>query len=270
LLRLPAELAAPAAPLGQSSAGSANTPHVGNRVLKGQQGKNRTSPMLITIPDVLTTEELALARTLLARSEWAHGEHTAGVQAAQVKNNLQLAEDAEHLPALRQLVLGALARSATFFTAALPLHIYPPLFNRYGGDTNSFGNHVDGSVRRLPDGRGYVRTDVSATLFLADPASYDGGELMIEDTFGDHGVKLAAGSMVVYPSSIHRVLPVTRGERVACFMWMQSLVRDAGQRRLLYEMDMALLKLRQDVGDTDPVVRLTGTYHNLLRQWADV
>ena len=227
--------------------------------------------MLITIPDVLTADELRIARDLLARSEWAHGGNTAGLQAAQVKNNRQLGEEAEHLPALRQLVLGALSRSATFFTAALPLHIYPPLFNRYGDEANSFGNHVDGSVRRLPDGRGYVRTDVSATLFLSDPDSYDGGELMIEDTFGDHGVKLAAGSMVVYPSSsIHRVLPVTRGERVACFMWMQSMVRDPGQRRLLYDMDMALLKLRQDIGDTDPVVRLTGTYHNLLRQWADI
>ena len=225
--------------------------------------------MLITLPDVLTPDELATARALLARSRWADSEQTAGLQAAQVKHNRQLAEDAEHLPALRHLVLGALARNARFFTAALPLRIYPPLFNRYGGDANHFGNHVDGAVRRLPDSSGYLRTDVSATLFLSDPADYDGGELVIEDTFGDHGVKLPAGSMVVYPSSsIHRVEPVTRGERQACFLWLESMVRDAGQRRLLYEMDMALLALRGEIGDTDPVVRLTGTYHNLLRQWA--
>ena len=225
--------------------------------------------MLITLPNVLTGGELAAVQDLLARSRWADGGLTAGLQAAQVKNNRQLPEDAEHLPELRRLVLGALARNARFFTAALPQRIYPPLFNRYTGASNSFGNHVDGAVRRLPDGSGYVRTDVSATLFLSDPADYDGGELVIEDTFGDHGIKLPAGSMVIYPSStIHRVEPVSRGERQACFLWLESMVRDAGQRRLLYEMDMALLALRQDIGDTDPVVRLTGSYHNLLRQWA--
>ncbi len=226
--------------------------------------------MLITIPDVLTASELARAHALLERSGWVRGEETAGSQAAQVKNNLQLPEAEPHLPALRQLVLGALARSALFFTAALPLRIHPPLFNRYGGGTDRSGRHVDGSVRRLPDGSGYLRTDVSATLFLSDPADYDGGELVIEDTFGEHGVRLAAGSLVLYPSSsVHRVEPVTRGERLACFLWMQSMVRDVGERRMLYEMDMALLQLRQQLGDTDAVVRLTGTYHNLLRRWAD-
>ncbi|HOB45164.1 MAG TPA: Fe2+-dependent dioxygenase [Zoogloea sp.] len=226
--------------------------------------------MLITLPDVLNPDELAQAQALLARSAWAGGEITAGLQAAQVKNNRQLAESAEHLPALRRLVLGALSRNAGFFTAALPRRIYPPLFNSYTGATNCFGNHVDGAVRPIPDGGGHLRTDVSATLFLSDPADYDGGELVIEDTFGDHSIKLAAGSMVVYPSSsIHRVEPVTRGERQACFLWLESMVRDAGQRRLLYEMDMALLALRRDIGDTAPVVRLTGTYHNLLRQWAE-
>lgn len=226
--------------------------------------------MLITIPDVLTPDELATARALLARADWGDGKATAGLQAAQVKNNRQIAEDDAQLPALRQLVLEALGRSALFFTAALPLRIYPPMFNRYGGDANRFGAHVDGAVRRLPTGAGYVRTDVSATLSLSDPADYDGGELVIEDTFGTHAIKLAAGSMVVYPSSsIHRVEPVTRGERSACFMWMQSMVRDDGERRLLHEMDMALLQLRQQLGDTDAVVRLTGTYHNLLRRWAE-
>lgn len=227
--------------------------------------------MLITIDDVLTAAELAAMQELLTRSRWAHGEITAGTQSAQVKNNQQLAEDAEHLPVLRRMVLSALNRNAQFFTAALPRRIFPPLFNRYGGQTNFFGNHVDNAMRPLPDGGGYVRTDVSATLFLAEPDQYDGGELMIEDTYGAQNIKLKAGSMVMYDStSIHQVTPVTRGQRLACFMWMQSMVRDAGQRRLLYEMDMALLQLRQAQGDTDPVIRLTGTYHNLLRSWAEI
>lgn len=227
--------------------------------------------MLITIDEVLTAAELAAMRDLLKRSRWAHGEITAGTQSAQVKNNQQLAEDAEHLPALRRMVLSALNRNPLFFTAVLPRRIFPPLFNRYGGEANSFGNHVDNAMRPLPDGSDYLRTDVSATLFLAEADEYDGGELVIEDTFGTHGVKPAAGSMVVYDaSSVHQVTPVTRGQRLACFMWMQSMVRDPGQRRLLYEMDMALLQLRQTHGDTDPVIRLTGTYHNLLRSWAEI
>jgi PKHD-type hydroxylase len=226
--------------------------------------------MLITIPDVLTPNELACARDLLARSTWHSGLITAGAQAAQAKNNQQLPGDAPHLPALRQLVLGALNRSPTFFAAALPLKILPPFFNRYAGATNTYGMHVDSAMRLAPDQSGsYVRADVSATLFLSDAEDYDGGELTIEDTFGQHAVKLAAGSLVLYPSSsVHAVSPVTRGERLACFMFLQSMVRDPGQRRLLYDMDMALLQLRQDVGETAPVVRLTGTYHNLLRQWA--
>lgn len=227
--------------------------------------------MLIVIDDVLTAGELATARELLARARWAHGGITAGTQSAQVKNNQQLPEDAEHLPALRRLVLGALNRNALFFTAALPRRIFPPLFNRYAGATNAFGNHVDNAMRPLPDGSGYLRTDVSATLFLNEPGEYDGGELVIEDTFGTQAVKPSAGSMVVYEaSSVHQVTPVTRGERLACFMWMQSMVRDATRRRLLYDMDLALLQLRQDHGDTDPVVRLTGIYHNLLRSWAEI
>ncbi|KAF0191609.1 MAG: PKHD-type hydroxylase [Gammaproteobacteria bacterium] len=227
--------------------------------------------MLITIDDVLTAEELVAMQDMLARSRWAHGGITAGTQSAQVKNNQQLVEDAEHLPILRRTVLAALNRNALFFTAVLPRRIFPPLFNRYGGETNSFGNHVDNAMRPLPDGSGYLRTDVSATLFLAEPDAYDGGELVIEDTYGTQAVKPRAGSMVIYPStSVHQVTPVTRGQRLACFMWMQSMVRDSGQRRLLYEMDMALLQLRQQHGDTDPVIRLTGTYHNLLRSWAEI
>jgi len=226
--------------------------------------------MLVTIDNVLTGAELSAIRGMLARSVWAGGELTAGPQAALAKNNRQLAEDAEHLPALRRTVLGALQRNALFFTAALPLRILPPYFNRYQGDSNYYGNHVDGAMRVLEDGAGYVRADVSATLFLSDPEHYEGGMLTIEDTFGCQEVKLGAGSLVVYPSSsVHQVTPVTRGERIACFMFIQSMVRDAGQRRLLFDMDMALLQLRQAHGESDPVVRLTGTYHNLLRRWAE-
>ncbi|MBI2276016.1 MAG: Fe2+-dependent dioxygenase [Dechloromonas sp.] len=226
--------------------------------------------MLITIDNVLTSDELATARALLARSHWSSGQITAGLQAAQAKNNEQLAEHAEHLPALRRLVLTALNRNALFFTAALPLKILPPFFNRYRGDSNYYGFHTDNAMRQMPDGSGYVRADVSATLYFSEPEEYEGGLLTIEDTFGQHGLKLKAGSMVVYPStSIHEVAPVTSGERIACFMFMQSMVRDPGQRRLLYDMDMALLDLRETQGDTEPVVRLTGCYHNLLRRWAD-
>lgn len=225
--------------------------------------------MLITIDPLLSADELATARSLLAQAGWVDGRITAGTQAALAKNNQQLAEDDRHLPALRRLVMQALSRNATFFAAALPLKILPPFFNRYSGATNAYGAHVDGAMRQAPDGS-QVRADLSATLFLSDPETYDGGELQIEDTFGTHGIKLPAGSLVLYPSSsVHRVTPVTRGERVASFMFMQSMVRDDGQRRLLYEMDMALLQLRETVGETDAVVKLTGTYHNLLRRWAD-
>lgn len=224
--------------------------------------------MLLTLDDVLSAEELAQARAWLARSSWVGGHVTAGPQAAQAKNNRQLPEDAEQLPALRALVLNALNRSALFFTAALPLKILPPFFNCYGGECNHYGWHTDNAMRSF--GEGYVRADVSATLFLSEPEEYEGGVLTIEDTFGRHGVKLKAGSLVLYPSSsIHAVSPVSSGERLACFMFIQSMVRDPGQRRLLYDMDMALLELRQQLGETDAVVRLTGTYHNLLRRWAE-
>lgn len=225
--------------------------------------------MLLTIDDVLTKKELSTARNLLAESAWVSGLVTAGSQAAKVKNNQQLPEDAAHITALRKLVLGALNRNALFFTATLPKRIVPPFFNRYSGATNHYGFHVDNAMRILPEGE-YVRADVSATLFLSDPQTYDGGELVINDTFGQQSIKLQAGSMVIYPSSsVHQVTPVTRGERVACFMFIQSMVRDPSQRRLLYEMDMALLQLRQNIGETEAVVNLTGTYHNLLRQWAE-
>ncbi len=227
--------------------------------------------MLITIENVLSRQELATARAMLAQSDWSGGQISAGAQAAQVKNNQQLAESAPQLPQLRQLVLEALNRDPIFFTAALPLKILPPFFNRYTGEANRYGFHTDCAMRQVPgQAGGYLRADVSATLFLSEPDEYEGGELTINDTFGQHGVKLNAGSLVLYPaSSLHAVTPVVHGTRIACFMFLQSMVRDAGQRRLLYDMDMALLKLRQEVGETEPVVQLTGTYHNLLRRWAE-
>jgi PKHD-type hydroxylase len=229
--------------------------------------------MLLHVPAVLTAGELAEARAILERAPWGDGRVTAGVQSAQVKNNEQLSQEAPETAALQQIVLRALNRHALFFSAALPKRVFPPLFNRYGGAANAFGNHVDNAVRYLPGGRAErVRTDVSCTLFLSDPISYDGGELVVEDTFGTRSVKLPAGDLVLYPgTSVHRVEPVTRGWRVASFFWLESMVRSDEQRRLLYEMDTQLMRLRASVGETDPaVIGLTGTYHNLLRMWADV
>jgi PKHD-type hydroxylase len=227
--------------------------------------------MLVHVRQVLDPDALARVRTLLSGAPWADGRITAGPQSAQVKNNLQLPDSAPASVAARAIVLEGLERHALFFVAALPKRIYPPLFNRYEGSANAFGNHVDNAVRTVPATGQRVRTDLSATLFLADPADYDGGELVIEDTFGPQGVKLPAGDLVLYPStSVHRVLPVTRGARVASFFWIESMVRDDGQRRLLYDVDMAILELRQAYGEIAPAVALTGAYHNLLRRWADV
>lgn len=227
--------------------------------------------MLLTIDDVLTHDELIVARQWLNASTWSNGRVTAGSQAAQVKNNLQLAEDASGVAELRQLVLQALGRSALFFAGTLPLQIAPPGFNCYSGASNVYGAHADSAMRMVPGQPGvYLRSDISATLFLTDPGEYDGGVLTIHDTFGQHGVKLKAGSMVVYPSSsLHSVSPVTRGARTSCFMFIQSMVRDAGQRRILYDMDMALLSLRAAHGETPAIVALTSTYQNLLRCWAE-
>lgn len=226
--------------------------------------------MLLEIANVLNDQELNQARALLAEAQWVDGRVTAGTQAAVVKNNQQLPEDAPQIQALRQIILRALNRNPLFFSAALPLKILPPFFNRYAGATNTYGYHVDNAMRMMPDGSGYVRSDVSATLFFSDPEDYEGGELIIEDTFGTHGLKLPAGSMVVYPSSsVHQVSPVTRGQRVSCFMFIQSMVRDPAKRRLLYDMDMALIDLRAQIGETEQVVKLTGNYHNLLRMWTE-
>ncbi|WKB51142.1 Fe2+-dependent dioxygenase [Eleftheria terrae] len=228
--------------------------------------------MLLNLPEVLTRDEVRQLREVLAQAPWDDGRVTAGSQSAQVKNNRQLPQDHPVTRQLQGQVLQGLKRSKLFFTAALPRHVFPPLFNRYAGEANAFGNHIDNAVRFLHDGSGErMRTDVSCTLFLSDPEDYDGGELIIEDTFGTQSVKLPAGDMVIYPSSsVHRVEPVTRGARLASFFWVQSMVRSDEQRRLLFDLDMSLLKLREEHGDTPAVVRLTGTYHNLLRMWSDV
>jgi PKHD-type hydroxylase len=229
--------------------------------------------MLIHVKNVLSAEEVARARAILADAPWGDGRITAGTQSAQAKNNEQLPEDCEATRAVQQLVLHGLERHAVFFSAALPKQISPPLFNRYGGNANAFGNHVDSAVRYLRNG-GRVRTDISCTLFLSGPDEYEGGELMVEDTFGEQRVKLGAGDLVLYPgTSVHRVEPVTRGQRLAAYFWIQSMVRSDERRRLLFDMDNHLRRLRSTggPGEGDPsVIGLTSTYHNLLRMWLDV
>lgn len=226
--------------------------------------------MLLKIAQVLGPELLQQAHTLLAQAPWQDGRATAGAQATAVKNNSQLAPGSEPLRALQALVLQALERHPLFFSAALPKRVLPPLFNRYAGTSNAYGSHVDQAVRYAAGTGQRVRTDISCTLFLADPADYDGGELVIQHTLGEQRVKLAAGDLVLYPgSSVHRVEPVTRGARLASFFWIESLVRSDEQRRLLYEMDMSLMQLRSAHGESDAAVQLTGAYHNLLRMWAD-
>jgi len=226
--------------------------------------------MLLQVPDMLTPAQVAPARQVLETAPWADGRITAGHQSALAKRNLQLPQDCVEALELGATVTKALERNLLFLSAALPQRIYPPLFNRYEGGQD-FGNHVDNAIRRLPDGSGSVRTDLSATLFLSEPDEYDGGELTIDDTYGVHQVKLPAGSLVLYPaSSLHRVEPVTRGARVACFFWVQSLVRDDARRTLLFDMDLSIQRLAESVGQTDPqIVGLTGCYHNLLRMWAE-
>lgn len=227
--------------------------------------------MLLPIPDVLDAQELAHFRGRLAQADWADGRVTAGHQSAKAKDNAQLPEDSPVAKELGALVLDALGRNSTFFSAALPRRIYPPLFNRYAGG-QSFGYHIDNAVRydRSQGGNQPVRTDLSATLFLNDPADYDGGELVIEDTYGTQQVKLQAGALLLYPgTSLHKVLPVTRGERVASFFWIQSMLREDAQRRMMFELDVSIRQLTQTSPDHPALVRLTGVYHNLLRRWSD-
>jgi PKHD-type hydroxylase len=225
--------------------------------------------MLLHLRAVLDADELARARALLAGARWGDGRVTSGVQSALAKNNEQLAHDGEPAQALQRIVLAALNRHHLFFSAALPRRILPPLFNRYSGRTNAFGDHVDNAVRFVPGSGERVRSDISCTLFLSDPGEYDGGELVVEDTYGVHSVKLPAGHLVLYPStSLHSVRPITRGARVASFFWIQSMVRDDGQRTLLFDLDTAIQRVATDT-DHPAVVQLTGIYHNLIRRWAD-
>lgn len=223
--------------------------------------------MIVQIPDVLKAAQVQAMRGALLDAPWVDGLATAGHQGAAVKRNRQLAEGSPLALALADPVLAALERHPLFISAALPAEVYPPMFNRYeGGET--FGTHVDNAVRLVPGTGRKLRTDLSATLFLAEPESYDGGELLIEDTYGAHRVKLPAGHMVLYPStSLHRVEPVTRGVRLACFFWVQSLVADEGERNLLFDLDTAIQRLAQTGADEAARLQLTGCYHNLLRRW---
>jgi PKHD-type hydroxylase len=226
--------------------------------------------MLLSVPDVLTPEQVKDARRVMEQAEWVDGRVTAGHQSARAKDNLQLPEGSEAARQLGDLVVGALQKSPLFLTAALPLHVFPPLFNRYEGG-QSFGTHVDNAVRQIPGTPHRIRTDLSATLFLSAPEEYDGGELVVEDTYGVHKVKLPAGHLVLYPAtSLHHVRPVTRGARLASFFWIQSMVRDDGERALLFDLDLAIQHLSQDLPDHASTVQLTGVYHNLLRRWAQI
>jgi PKHD-type hydroxylase len=226
--------------------------------------------MLIAIPDLLTAEQIVTARDLLAKAEWIDGKVTAGPQSARAKRNMQVAEGSEVAESLGDMILTALQRNPLFVSAALPLRVFPPLFNRYEGG-HAFGHHIDNAIRQISGTGHRIRTDLSATLFLAEPDEYEGGELTVEDTYGVHKVKLPAGDMVLYPSSsLHSVSPVTNGARVASFFWIQSMIRDDGRRTMLFDLDVAIQQLSRDVPAHPSIVQLTGVYHNLLRQWAEM
>ena len=230
--------------------------------------------MLLRIPDVLTPEQVAHARQLLDKAEWVDGRVTAGHQSAQAKDNMQLPEGSPAARELGEIILAALGKNPLFLSAAVPLRVFPPLFNRYSGG-QSFGTHVDNAIRQVTGTPHRIRTDISATLFLAEPEEYDGGELCVEDTYGVQRVKLPAGQMVLYPAtSLHHVTPVTRGARISSFFWIQSMLRDDGQRSVLFDLDLAIQRLGRDLGDNtvakETAVQLTGVYHNLLRQWAEL
>jgi PKHD-type hydroxylase len=226
--------------------------------------------MIVQVPSVLNAEQIARCREVMNRASWIDGRVTAGYQSAQVKDNRQLPENSPEARELGDMIVGALERNALFITATLPLRVFPPLFNRYEGG-ESFGAHLDNSIRQIPGTPLRVRTDISATLFLSAPEEYDGGELVIDDVYGAHAVKLPAGHMVVYPaSSLHHVKPVTRGARLASFFWVQSMVRDDGSRTLLFDLDMAINKVNHALPDHGAVVELTNCYHNLLRRFAEV
>jgi len=228
--------------------------------------------MLLHVANVLTAEQVAQCRGWLMSADWRDGRATAGYQSARAKNNRQLAEDDPVARQLGGVIIDALSRNATFFAGALPRRIFPPLFNRYEGG-EAFDTHVDNAIRydRTANPPQPLRTDLSATLFLSAPDDYEGGELVVEDTFGTHAVKLAAGDLALYPgSSLHKVNAVTRGARLAAFFWIQSLVRSDAKRRLLFDLDVSIQQLTARVPDAPELVRLTGVYHNLLREWSDV
>lgn len=226
--------------------------------------------MMIAIPDVLTAEQVRTCRQMLDAADWVDGKVTAGFQSSKVKDNSQLPEGHPVARELGQVILDALSQNLLFMSAALPSRVFPPLFNRYAGGQH-FGAHVDNAVRQVPFGGPRVRTDLSCTLFFSDPEEYEGGELVVEDLYGHHAVKLPAGHMVLYPSSsLHHVRPVTAGARVCSFFWLQSMVRDDGERRILFDMDMAILALNKDMPDHPGILSLTNSYHNLLRRWVDV
>jgi len=225
--------------------------------------------MILPIPNVLAPEQLREARTILEAAEWVDGKITAGHQSARAKDNQQVREDSPAARQLGDMIVAALERNPRFVSAALPLKVFPPLFNRYSVG-QSFGLHVDNAVRMIRGTSHRVRTDLSATLFLTEPSEYDGGELVVEDTYGAHSVRLPAGHMVLYPaSSLHKVNAVTRGSRIASFFWVQSMVREDAQRALLFDMDAAIQRLMQEAPDHPSALQLTGVYHNLLRMWAE-
>ncbi|MFO1446541.1 MAG: Fe2+-dependent dioxygenase [Opitutaceae bacterium] len=226
--------------------------------------------MLLEIPSVLTSAQVATARAALESAEWVDGRATAGHQGARVKDNMQIPADHPIGRQVGETILQALGSNALFMSAALPLHILPPLFNRYASG-QTFGTHVDGSVRSVPGTGHRLRTDLSCTLFFSGPDEYDGGELIIEDTYGTKTAKLPSGHMILYPStSLHRVTPVTRGTRLCSFFWLQSMIRDDQQRSLLFQMDVAIQRFGVENATHPSVVSLTGIYHNLIRQWAEM
>ena len=227
--------------------------------------------MLVKIPHLLSKEEVKHCCQLLQQADWQDGNATSGVQAAQAKHNLQVPQSCPQAVEAGEMILRALGRNNIFNAAAQPLRVFPPLFNRYDAGMG-FGTHVDNAIRYVSEIRQRIRTDVSSTLFLSEPDSYDGGELVIEDTYGEQRVKLDAGDLVLYPSdSLHRVEPITRGSRWASFFWTQSMVRDDGDRELLYRLDRSITLTRQALGDKHAaVLGLTASYHNLLRKWADI
>lgn len=226
--------------------------------------------MLLNISSVLNADEVRHFRNVLTQTQWVDGNVTSGAQSAQVKNNLQVPEDAPEAKALGETILRALGSNIIFNSAALPLRVCPPLFNRYDVGME-YGTHVDNAIRHIASARQMMRTDISCTLFLSDPGEYDGGELVVGGGDGDTRVKLAAGDLVVYPAnSLHRVEPVTRGSRWASFFWVQSMVRDGGDRALLYRFDQAITTARAELGDKHAsVLGLTSTYHKLLRKWVE-